>query len=208
MYHLEAEEAAIRNTLPFRYVRPADSRKTRVKEKRSQPDKKMFGTIPAQATEENWHASFHEVRKVKSPTSTALWILLKARPLLREKPNEMSEYTFEMVPQLVGRIAELLSSIDQKLDRVNVSPMQSDNTPELMNIKQLGEYLPSHPSTSTIYGWCHENQIPYYKQGKRTFFKKSAVDKWLLRTRVKDQTELMEEAAEYCRTHPIGGRRR
>lgn len=120
----------------------------------------------------------------------------------------MSEYTFEMVPQLVGRIAELLSSIDQKLDRVNVTPMQSDNTPELMNIKQLGEYLPSHPSTSTIYGWCHENQIPYYKQGKRTFFKKSDVDKWLLRTRVKDQTELMEEAAEYCRTHPIVGRRR
>ena len=31
----------------------------------------------------------------------------------------MSEYTFEMVPGLVGRIAELLASIDQKLDKVN-----------------------------------------------------------------------------------------
>ena len=122
--------------------------------------------------------------------------------------KDMSEYTFEMVPSLVGRIAELLASIDQKLDKVTVTPVTADNTPELMNIKQLGEYLPSHPSPSTIYGWCHENSIPYYKQGKRTFFKKSDIDKWLLRTRVKDQTELMEEAAEYCRTHPIGGRRR
>ena len=131
-------------------------------------------------------------------------------PTFAKKPifKDMSEYTFEMVPGLIGRIAELLASIDQKLDKVTVTPVTADNTPELMNIKQLGEYLPSHPSPSTIYGWCHENSIPYYKQGKRTFFKKSDIDKWLLRTRVKDQTELMEEAAEYCRTHPIGGRRR
>ena len=127
---------------------------------------------------------------------------------LKPKAIDMSEYTFEMVPGLVGRIAELLASIDQKLDRVNVTSTAADKMPELMDIKQLGEYLPTHPSPSTIYGWCHENQIPYYKHGKRTFFKKSEIDKWLLRTRVKDQTELMEEAAEYCRTHPIGGRRR
>ena len=39
-------------------------------------------------------------------------------------------------------------------------------------------------------------------------FKKSEIDKWLLRTRVKDNTELMEEAQRYCATHPLGGRRR
>ena len=130
-------------------------------------------------------------------------------PTFAKKPifKDMSEYTFEMVPGLVGRIAELLASIDQKLDKVIISSMPVDNTPELMDIKQLSGYLPSHPSPSTIYSWCHENQIPYYKQGKLTIFKKSEIDKWLLRTRVKDQTEYMEEAAEYCRTHSIGGKR-
>ncbi len=120
----------------------------------------------------------------------------------------MNEYTFEMVPGLVGRIAELLETIDQKLDKVNVAPMPADDTPELMSIQDLTNYLPSHPSKSTIYGWCCENQIPYYKRGKRTFFRKQEIDKWLLRTRKKDHTELMEKALEYCVTHPNGGRRR
>lgn len=39
-------------------------------------------------------------------------------------------------------------------------------------------------------------------------FKKSEIDKWLLRTRVKDNTEIMDEAQRYVATHPLGGRRR
>ena len=120
----------------------------------------------------------------------------------------MNEYTFEMVPGLVGRIAELLESIDSKLDKVNVVPIPTDDTPELMNVKDLGRYLPSHPAPSTVYSWVNDNTIPYYKQGKTLMFKKSEIDKWLLRTRVKDNTELMEEAQRYCATHPLGGRRR
>ncbi len=38
---------------PLQTCRPADSRKTRVKGKRSKRDKKMFGSIPAQAKEES-----------------------------------------------------------------------------------------------------------------------------------------------------------
>lgn len=121
---------------------------------------------------------------------------------------DMNEYTFEMVPGLVGRIAELLESIDSKLDKVNVAPIPTDDTPELMNVKDLGRYLPSHPAPSTVYSWVNDNTIPYYKQGKTLMFKKSEIDKWLLRTRVKDNTELMEEAQRYCATHPIGSRRR
>ena len=92
---------------PLPTSRPADSHKTRVKGKRSQPGKKMVGTIPAQTKEENWHAPFHNVLKGKSPTSTALRILTKSTTSARKQnPNDMSEYTSEMVPHLVGRIAE------------------------------------------------------------------------------------------------------
>ena len=120
----------------------------------------------------------------------------------------MNEYTFEMVTGLVGRIAELLESIYSKLDKVNVATIPTDDTPELMNVKDLGRYLPSHPAPSTVYGWVNDNTIPYYKQGKMLMIKKSEIDKWRLRTRVKDNTELMEEAKPYCATHPLGGRRR
>lgn len=138
---------------------------------------------------------------------TALYMSAKA-PTFGENLPDMSEYTFEMVPGLVGRIAELLASIDQKLDKVTVAPIPTDDTPELMNVKELGRYLPSHPAPATIYGWIREHSIPHYKQGKTLMFKKSEIDKWLLRTRVKDSTELMEEAQRYCATHPIGSRRR
>ena len=138
---------------------------------------------------------------------TALYISAKATTFGENLPD-MSEYTFEMVPGLVGRIAELLASIDQKLDKVTVAPIPTDDTPELMNVKELGRYLPSHPAPATIYGWIREHSIPHYKQGKTLMFKKSEIDKWLLRTRVKDSTELMEEAQRYCATHPIGSRRR
>lgn len=67
---------------------------------------------------------------------------------------------------LVGRIAELLESIDSKLDKVNIAPIPTDDTPELMNVKDLGRYLPSHPAPSTVYSWVNDNTIPYYKQGK------------------------------------------
>ena len=125
-----------------------------------------------------------------------------------ENSPDMNEYTFEMVPGLVGRIAELLESIDRKLDKVNVAPNPTDDTPELMTVKDLGNYLPSHPQPSTAYGWCSDGSIPHHKQGKTLMFKKSENDKWLLRTRVKDNTEIMDEAQRYVATHPLGGRRR
>lgn len=79
----------------------------------------------------------------------------------------MNEYTFEMVPGLVGRIAELLESIDSKLDKVNVAPIPTDDTPELMNVKDLGRYLPSHPAPSTVYGWVNDNTIPTTSRARR-----------------------------------------
>ena len=120
----------------------------------------------------------------------------------------MNEYTFEMIPGLIGRIAELLESIDQKLDKMNVAPTATDDTPEFMNIKDLSKYLPSHPKLSTVYGWISANEIPHYKQGRTLMFKKSEIDKWLMRTRVKDVYEIMEEAQHYVATHPLGSRRR
>ena len=59
-----------------------------------------------------------------------------------------------------------------------------------------------------VYSWVNDNTIPYYKQGKTLMFKKPEIDKWLHRTRVKDNTELMGKAQRYCATHPLGGRKR
>ena len=113
----------------------------------------------------------------------------------------------EEMPQALNY---LISKVESLEEMVNELSIQKDvpEQPEWMNIDDLRQYLPSHPAKQTIYGWVNDKLIPYYKTSKKLTFKKSEIDKWLLRTRVKDNTELMEEAQRYCATHPLGGRRR
>lgn len=79
----------------------------------------------------------------------------------------MYEYTFEMFRGLVGQIAGLLESIDRKLDKMNIAPIPTNDTPELMTVKDLGRYLPSHPKPSTVYGWVNDNTIPTTSRARR-----------------------------------------
>jgi len=47
-----------------------------------------------------------------------------------------------------------------------------------MNIEQLMAYLPDRPSKNTVYKWTTTGRIPFFKLGKKLFFKKSLIDKW------------------------------
>ena len=88
----------------------------------------------------------------------------------------MDKYTFEMIPGLIGEIAELLRSIDTKLDKLTAEPEPASAFPEWLNIKDLTAFMPTHPAAPTIYGWVRENLIPYYKRGKHLFFKRSEIE--------------------------------
>lgn len=81
----------------------------------------------------------------------------------------MDKYTFEMIPGLIGEIAELLRSINTKLDKLTAEPEPASAFPEWLNIKDLTAFMPTHPAAPTIYGWVRENLIPYYKRGKHLF---------------------------------------
>ena len=64
-------------------------------------------------------------------------------------------------------------------------------------MKELCEYLPSHPAEQTVYGWTSCHQIPFHKRGKRIMFLKSEIDAWLHDGKRKSQKELAEEAAQF-----------
>lgn len=49
----------------------------------------------------------------------------------------------------------------------------------LLTMEQLIDYLPEHPARQTVYGWVNFRLIPYQKHGKRLYFRKSAIDRWL-----------------------------
>ena len=64
-----------------------------------------------------------------------------------------------------------------------------------MNVTQVAEYLSL--AKQTIYALVHKMEIPNYKQGKRLYFKKADIDKWIEKSRRKTREEIEQEAADY-----------
>ena len=97
---------------------------------------------------------------------------------------EDKNITFEDLPKAMSWMMDKLNKLDSPAD-------------QWMNLKELCEYLPSHPAEQTVYGWTSCHQIPFHKRGKRIMFLKSEIDAWLHDGKRKSQKELAEEAAQF-----------
>ncbi len=73
--------------------------------------------------------------------------------------------------------------LNQKLDEIKqlITEKKSQKQDEdfLMTMEQLREYLPDKPARATVYGLVNYRKIPYQKHGKRLYFRKSEIDKWM-----------------------------
>lgn len=56
-------------------------------------------------------------------------------------------------------------------------------------------------SKGQLYRLTSEKQIPHSKRGKRVFFDKAELDRWLLKDRVPTVDEVSSQAATYIATH-------
>lgn len=54
----------------------------------------------------------------------------------------------------------------------------------MVGIVELSQYL--GVKIATVYGWVHIRSIPYYKIGRLVKFRKSEIDLWLERRKVKE----------------------
>ena len=109
------------------------------------------------------------------------------------------DITFEDLPKAMSWLMEKMNKLDSKIDSLSNTP-QAQPSDQWMNLKELCDYLPSHPAEQTVYGWTSCHQIPYHKRGKRIMFLKSEIDAWLHDGKMKSQKELEEEASRYIRT--------
>lgn len=112
--------------------------------------------------------------------------------------------TFNDIPGMLDMLMEKVNRLEYLLEqKYNVTPAEpKDNPSYRFCMKELQEYLPDHPAAPTVYGWVRNNLIPYYKVGKKLFFKKGEIDAWLDAGRNKTDEELASEAIDY-----INGRR-
>ena len=82
---------------------------------------------------------------------------------------EDKNITFEDLPKAMSWMMDKLNKLDSKIDGLNNIP-QIRSADQWMNLKELCEYLPSHPAEQTVYGWTSCHQIPFHKRGKRIMF--------------------------------------
>ena len=104
--------------------------------------------------------------------------------------------TFEDLPKVMSWMMDKLNKLDSKIDGLHNIPLVRP-ADQWMNLKELCEYLPSHPAEQTVYGWTSCHQIPYHKRGKRIMFLRAEIDAWLHDGKRKSQKELEDEASRF-----------
>ena len=115
--------------------------------------------------------------------------------------SNMSEknITFEDLPKAMSWLMDKLNELDSKIDGLN-NQNQSVPTEQWMNLKELCDYIPSHPAEQTVYGWTSCHIIPFHKRGKRIMFLKSEIDEWLHAGKIKSDKNLEDEAAQFIKS--------
>lgn len=103
---------------------------------------------------------------------------------------------FEDLPKAISWMMSKLTELDLKIDGIT-SRQKTEPSEKWLNLKELCDYLPSHPAEQTVYGWTSCHQIPFHKKGKRIMFLKSEIDDWLHGGKIKSNKELEEEAVRY-----------
>lgn len=103
--------------------------------------------------------------------------------------DEKSNITFEDLPKALSWVIDKLIQLDLKIDNLT-STSQLPPAEQWMNLKELCEYLPSHPAEQTVYGWTSCHLIPFHKKGKRIMFLKSEINLWLRESKMKSSYEL------------------
>jgi len=83
--------------------------------------------------------------------------------------------TFDNLPQAVEQLRE---KIDLLLSQ-SAQTQSHDDPHKLMTVEELRSFLPEQPARQTVYGWVNDRLIPYEKHGKRLYFRKSAIVRWL-----------------------------
>ena len=102
--------------------------------------------------------------------------------------------SFDCLPKAV---ASIQTSVNEILRKIECIQSEFGNSEKWYNLKELCEYLPDKPAQQTVYEWVNKRIIPYHKRGKKLFFLKSEIDKWMM----SDNSDIQDQVQLYLNTH-------
>lgn len=100
------------------------------------------------------------------------------------------ENPFEILEQRMIRLEEKLNTI---LNAINAS--KTITTDEYWNVEEAAEFL--HLSKATMYAKVCKMELPSHKFGKRLFFKRADLERFIEKGRRKTIEEIEDEARAY-----------
>ncbi|MDE5607955.1 MAG: helix-turn-helix domain-containing protein [Muribaculaceae bacterium] len=107
---------------------------------------------------------------------------------------------------IIQRLESKIDYLQNKLDAL--LPARQTTESEWMTLKELQDYIPTHPSESTIRRLVSSRAIPSFRSGRRVLVKKSDVDDWLMRTKrsatheTDDSTSSVVSEQKVSKLHP------
>ncbi len=76
-----------------------------------------------------------------------------------------------------------------------------EQLPEILDIKQAGEYLKL--KIATLYEKTSRKQIPHFKKGNKLYFHLSELQTWIKQGKVKTREEIESEAVTFTLNHNL-----
>lgn len=100
----------------------------------------------------------------------------------------MKPFTFDQIPIMMNKLHDKLEHLEKLILRISMTEQNND---QLLNVEEASRLL--NLSTATIYSKICKKEIPFNKKGKRIYFCKQELMKWIKSGRVKTYEETKNE---------------
>ncbi|MET4142878.1 helix-turn-helix domain-containing protein [Pedobacter sp. UYP1] len=103
----------------------------------------------------------------------------------------MEPFNFDKLPEVVRQLFEKVEGIEALLKELQP---KEENENELMTIQEAADFLKI--TVPALYAKVSRHDIPVNKPGRRLYFNKNELRKWIASSRKKTVIELRREAEE------------
>lgn len=96
----------------------------------------------------------------------------------------------------------ILDCLDICLQGYKIKQPLNEDVDRWLNLEELCEYHPDHPSTATVYFWVRNKKIPFHKSEgqKKLRFLKSEIDEFIKSGKQKTKDETRKDADDHYQT--------
>jgi excisionase family DNA binding protein len=107
----------------------------------------------------------------------------------------MQKLHFEQLPELVATLAEKIERLEKTIIAIKESTSVEAVNDDLLTIDEAALFV--RLTKNTLYSLVSKSKIPVSKRGKRLYFRKKELEKWIAQGRRKTESELAADTEAY-----------